>query len=249
MLPESVKLFENPEFGSVRVLIRDGEPWFVAKGVAQALGYTDTDQAIRNHCNYAELFKPVEVTGLEIGPRGMYFIPEADVYALVFGSRLPQAKKFRAWVYEDILPSVRKTGSYSVHTCPPIPAGLPDFTNPGIAARAWAEQYDRAEAAEAKVKALEGQMPSATDRKFLEESGYGKEYRRASSIDCFDDLLQKTPGAIRAVTHQLMRICGEAEIEPKWVSGPTYIFSQEVIDMLRQDLESDASLLGDYRRD
>ena len=51
----------------------------MAKDVAQALGYTDTDQAIRNHCNYAELFKPVEVTGLEIGPRGMYFIPEADV--------------------------------------------------------------------------------------------------------------------------------------------------------------------------
>lgn len=74
-----IKLFEKKEFGAVRIVIRNGNPWFGAKDVAAALGYADTDDAVRRHCNYAELFKPGELPGLEIGPRGMYFIPEPDV--------------------------------------------------------------------------------------------------------------------------------------------------------------------------
>lgn len=122
MEPE-VKLFENAKFGTVRVIMQNNEPWFAAKDVAGALGYADTDQAIRVHCNYAKLFKPVETTGLKIGPRGMYFIPESDVYALIFGSSLKSASQFRAWVCEDVLPSIRKTGSYMM-------PGMPDGKRP-----------------------------------------------------------------------------------------------------------------------
>lgn len=122
-MQSEVKLFENAEFGKVRVVMLDSEPWFAAKDVALALGYTDTDQAIRVHCNYAKLLKPVETTGLGIGPRGMYFIPESDVYALIFRSNLKSAAAFRAWVCEDVLPSIRKTGSY-------IMPGMPDGKRP-----------------------------------------------------------------------------------------------------------------------
>lgn len=105
-----IKLFEKKEFGAVRIVIRNGNPWFGAKDVATALGYADTDDAVRRHCNYAELFKPGELPGLEIGPRGMYFIPEPDVYRLVVRSALPTAKVFEKWVFEEVLPSIRKTG-------------------------------------------------------------------------------------------------------------------------------------------
>ena len=106
-------LFQKEEFGQVRVVEHNGEPWFVAKDVAAALGYADTDDAVRRHCNYAELFKPGELPGLEIGPRGMYFIPEPDVYRLVVRSALPTAKVFEKWVFEEVLPSIRKHGIYA----------------------------------------------------------------------------------------------------------------------------------------
>lgn len=143
-----LKIFEKAEFGSVRVVMKDGEPWFVARDVAQALGYTDTDQAIRIHCNYAKLFKPVETTGLEIGPRGMYFIPEADVYALIFGSNLPTAAAFRAWVCEEVLPSIRRTGGYLLDK--------PDDTPESIMARAVLVAQDTIKRLENRNTELEG---------------------------------------------------------------------------------------------
>ena len=133
-----IKLFEKKEFGAVRIVIRNGNPWFGAKDVATALGYADTDDAVRRHCNYAELFKPGELPGLEIGPRGMYFIPEPDVYRLVVRSALPTAKVFEKWVFEEVLPSIRKTGAYATNNA----LTMPNFSNPAEAARAWADEYE-----------------------------------------------------------------------------------------------------------
>ncbi len=99
----------------VRV-IRDenGNSWFVGKDIAGALGYSDTDQAIRQHCKLSKLFKPVDLTGLECGPRGMVLIPEPDVYRLVTKSTLPAAEQFEAWIFEEVLPTIRKTGGYQM---------------------------------------------------------------------------------------------------------------------------------------
>lgn len=98
----------------VRV-VKDSEniPWFVGKDIAGALGYSDTDDAIRRHCKLSKLFKPGETPGLECGPRGMMLIPEPDVYRLITKSNLPEAERFEAWVFEEVLPSIRKTGSYT----------------------------------------------------------------------------------------------------------------------------------------
>lgn len=159
---QDLKLFEKEEFGSVRVVMRDSEPWFVAKDVAQALGYTDTDQAIRTHCNYAKLFKPVEIPGLEIGPRGMYFIPEADVYALIFGSNLPTAAAFRAWVCEEVLPSLRKTGGYMLDK--------PDDTPESIMARAVLIAQDTIKRLESRNTELEGAVSEMTPKALFADS-------------------------------------------------------------------------------
>jgi len=95
---------------SVRTLMIDGEPWFVAKDVAEVLGYAKPDQAISSHC------KAPETCPLESGGqvRHMKIIPERDVYRLVIRSKLPAAERFEEWVVSEVLPQIRKTGSYGV---------------------------------------------------------------------------------------------------------------------------------------
>ena len=120
-----LQIFNNPEFGKMRSIQIDGEPWFVGKDVAAALGYADTDKAIREHIDDEDknLIKPAEIAGLKVDSksaglnipnRGMYLINESGVYALIFGSKLDSAKRFKHWVTKEVLPSIRKTGAYSV---------------------------------------------------------------------------------------------------------------------------------------
>lgn len=86
----------------------NGEAWFIARDVAELLDYVDTDQAIRTHCKGAQSC-PVEITGQV---RHVKVIPERDVYRLVMRSRLPAAEAFEEWVVGEVLPTIRKTGSY-----------------------------------------------------------------------------------------------------------------------------------------
>ena len=96
---------------SIRIVTDEqGEPWFVAADVASALGYTDTDQAIRRHCKAAKTC-PVETTGQV---RHLSAIPERDVYRLIMRSKLESAERFEEWVVGEVLPSIRKNGGYIV---------------------------------------------------------------------------------------------------------------------------------------
>lgn len=108
-------IFENPEFGRVRSVEIDGEPWLVGKDVAQALGYSDTDKAIRTHVDDddKQIFKPADLAGLDIPNRGMSLINESGLYSLVLSSKLPGAKQFRRWVTSEVLPAIRKKGGYT----------------------------------------------------------------------------------------------------------------------------------------
>ncbi|NPD67278.1 phage repressor protein/antirepressor Ant [Lichenicola cladoniae] len=94
---------------AVRILDQAGEPWFVARDVAALLGYQDTDYAIRAHCKGAGETQ-VPSAG---GPQRAKIIPERDVYRLIVRSKLPTAEVFEDWVFGEVLPSIRKTGSYS----------------------------------------------------------------------------------------------------------------------------------------
>ena len=107
---EELKLFNNPEFGTIRVISIEDEPWLVGKDVAQALGYTDTDQALRRHVDDEDkLTRNFDGSGQN---RGMTIINESGLYSLVLASKLPTARKFRRWVTSEVLPSIRKTGGY-----------------------------------------------------------------------------------------------------------------------------------------
>lgn len=108
---------------SVRVIERDGEPWFVAKDVAVVLGYAKPENAVAAHC------KAAQTCSLKLGEqvRRVLIIPEADVYRLLMRSKLPRAEDFERWVMEEVLPSIRKTGGYG--NPPPPPAPVLDLNN------------------------------------------------------------------------------------------------------------------------
>lgn len=106
----------------VRVLVLDGEPWFVGKDVAAALGYARTADAVRAHCKAA---RPAGVceSPTPLDPQTV-LIPERDVYRLVMRSKLPAAEQFEEWVVGEVLPSIRKHGGYE--RVPSIPRSLPE---------------------------------------------------------------------------------------------------------------------------
>ena len=109
-----VTVFKNlvhPEFGELRTVEIDGEPWFVGKDVAAALGYTNSRDAIATHV-FADDKGGVESIDTLGGRQKMTIINESGLYALVFGSRLKIAKEFKHWVTSEVLPSIRKNGAY-----------------------------------------------------------------------------------------------------------------------------------------
>lgn len=113
-MANELQIFENPEFGQVRAVTIDGEPWFVGKDVAVALGYVDTKNALKSHVDSEDkqLIQRWQITTLEIPNRGLTIINESGLYSLILSSKLPSAKKFKRWVTSEILPAVRKTGCY-----------------------------------------------------------------------------------------------------------------------------------------
>lgn len=111
-----MKLFENPEFGTIRTVTIDGEPWMVGKDVAQALGYSNPQKALGDHVDDEDKRQGDGVTirdpiGREQHPT---IINESGLYSLVLSSKLPGAKKFRRWVTAEVLPSIRRTGGYQI---------------------------------------------------------------------------------------------------------------------------------------
>lgn len=111
-----ISVFKNPELGSVRTLMINNIPWFAGCDVARALGYVNTRDAIIKHVDKEDqqIIRRSQITTFEIPPRGLTFISETGLYSLAFGSKMECAKKFTRWVTCEVLPSIRKTGSYSV---------------------------------------------------------------------------------------------------------------------------------------
>lgn len=108
---KKIQIFENAEFGAIRTLTgKDGEPWFVGKDVATALGYSNSSDAILKHVdNEDRLESRIAISGQK---RKVIFINESGLYSLILSSKLPSAKRFKRWVTSEVLPQIRKTGGY-----------------------------------------------------------------------------------------------------------------------------------------
>lgn len=113
-MQNKLQVFENETFGQVRMVLKDNEPWFVGKDVAEALGYGQGKflaNAVANHVEAED--KGVTEIMTPGGKQKMTIINESGLYSLILSSKLPQAKSFKRWVTSEVLPSIRKTGSYS----------------------------------------------------------------------------------------------------------------------------------------
>ena len=111
-MKNELEIFKNEEFGEIRTVTIDGEPWFVGKDIATALGYSNTRDALAKHVDDED--KGVAKCDTPSGKQNMSIINESGLYALIFGSKLESAKKFKHWVTAEVLPAIRKTGIYAL---------------------------------------------------------------------------------------------------------------------------------------
>ena len=107
------EIFNHPEFGNLRCIEKDGEPWFVGKDVATALGYAKARNAISVHVDNEDK-KDAPIQGDLGGTQKMTIINESGLYSLILSSKLESAKRFKRWVTSEVLPALRKTGSYTI---------------------------------------------------------------------------------------------------------------------------------------
>ena len=111
-----LQVFRNAEFGELTLLEIDNEPWFVGKEVAEKLGYTNQNEAIQDHVSDEDKLNSKTLSSFDsynFGQRGAWLINESGLYSLILGSKLESAKRFKRWVTSEVLPAIRRTGSYS----------------------------------------------------------------------------------------------------------------------------------------
>lgn len=119
-MENNLQIFNNAEFGDLRVIVKNDEYWFVGKDVAEMLGYSNASKAVSVHVddedkNFIMLdIADAQNGNMPIGKTKTALINESGLYSLILSSKLPKAKEFKRWVTSEILPSIRKTGSYSV---------------------------------------------------------------------------------------------------------------------------------------
>ena len=170
-----LKIFENPDFGQVRMVMIEDTPYFVGKDVAKILGYKNPNEAIQDHVDVDDkflrsakgsemlkLFSTVKDIQDKFGRQDNWFINESGVYALVFSSKLPTAKKFKHWVTSEVLPSIRKHGAYMTEQIVEKALTSPDFLIQ-LATNLKKEQEARQEA-EAKNFKLEHEVVGLNEK-------------------------------------------------------------------------------------
>lgn len=266
----------NFNTNSVRVVVREGEPWFVAKDVAEVLGYSDTNQAIRMHCKSATtLFEPVDLTGTIASGRGgarsgiqLTIIPERDVYRLIMRSKLPGAERFEEWVVGEVLPSIRKHGAYLTPSKIEEVLSDPD-TIIRLATTLKQEKEQRAIAEAERDKAVRekawisekreatamGKLGSAMKKIYDLENklGEGREWKSVRVIDWLLNYFWDTDAAGRAVGHALTKLSRERGYTIMRVDDPLYnkvnAYHVDVIREFKDILDRRPDYLYKYRHD
>lgn len=132
----ALERFQNDKFGTVRVVMRNNDPWFVAKDIAECLEISNVSDACSRLDDDEKAIGKADTLG---GSQDLLIVSESGLYTLIMRSNKPEAKQFRKWVTSEVLPSIRKTGKYSL--------SLPNFSDPAEAAIAWAKEYREKQAA------------------------------------------------------------------------------------------------------
>ena len=174
-----LKVFESPEFGRMRTISVNGDPWFVGKDVAAALGYKDTRSALQDHVESEDkrIFKsgdlpplenhlpkeviPVNFVRADIPNRGLTIINESGVYSLIFGSKLPKTKEFKHWVTSEVLPSIRRHGGYLT--------GQEELTHEELLAKSLLYAHSVMEERAARIEKLEAETRAQAEQLAIAE--------------------------------------------------------------------------------
>lgn len=264
-MSSDVKLFEKEEFGKVRVVMQDEDPWFVASDVAKALGYEKPNNAINEHCkkmNKITLDPNLggRVATVSTPPIQAIIIPESDVYRLVMRSNLPRAVEFQDWICEEVIPSIRRSGGYVM--------AKPDDTPEAILARAVLVAQDTIRRIEAerdeaiRTKAEIGSRREATAmatasaavRKAAaleNELGRGGDYKSVKGIPWFLDVFADTPAAYSVAGRKLSDMSRRMDYEIREIEdsrfGSVKAYHVDVIEAFRLALKNDLNMLGKYR--
>lgn len=236
-------IFNSPEFGSIRVFMRGDEPWFVAADLCAVLQHSNNREAVSR----LDDDEKITVNNPDGNPRAgipltFTLVSEAGMYELILTSRLPKAKEFKRWVKHDVLPAIRKTGSYSMQ-----PA-LPNFANPAEAARAWADEYEKRVAAQ---KVIEEQAQTIEAQEIA--LGDNRDWKAVTAIpwlkDVFVDTSAKACSRIGKTLSALSRRMGmeirKAE-DDRW--GTVNVYHITVINYFKQRLDTDSNILCDIRK-
>lgn len=146
---ENLQVFNSEEFGQIRTMVIDGEPWFVGKDVAEALGYERPTDTVRKRVDDED--RGISKMETPSGKQEMTIINESGLYTLVLGSKLDSAKRFKRWVTSEVLPAIRKTGSYN--------KPMTEAEQIRLLAKGATELYERVDKVETKIETLENDMP------------------------------------------------------------------------------------------
>lgn len=220
-----LKIFKNSEFGEIRTVEIDSEPWFVGKDVAEVLGYSKARNAILAHVD-TEDKKDAPIQGDLGGTQNMIIINESGLYSLILSSKLPNAKAFKRWVTSEVLPAIRKHGLYAKEEL---------LDNPDIAIAAFKALKEEREARKALEAENERMQPlalfaksvSASDTsiligdlaKLLKQNGYDTGQKRL-----FEELRQRSflmkSGSSKNLPTQKAMELGLFEVKESTINNP-----------------------------
>lgn len=166
-----LQIFKNAEFGSVRTLSINGEPYFVGKDVTEILGYSNASKAIADHVDAEDKLNNESLSSL--GQRGGWLINESGLYSLILSSKMPNAKKFKHWVTAEVLPSIRKHGMYATEDL---------LNNPDLAIKAFTALKEERE----KNKLLQEDVKRMKPKEIFCRCGINQSYIYSDRRSCKD---------------------------------------------------------------
>ena len=258
-----LKIFEKPEFGCVRVVEKDGEPWFVAKDVCEALDLDNVGQALSS-LDDDEKNTIIINEGIPGNPNRA-IVSESGLYSLILRSRKPESKTFKRWIVREVIPTIRKTGAYSL-----APRSYAE------ALRALAAEVEVREAVEAQKALAENQRneairtkaeignrreatamatASAATRKVgaLEDKlGLGRNYKQVKAIPWLFDEFADCPSMYQQVGKRLSALSQRLGYKTERIPCPEFpngikAYHVDVIDAFRNELKRDLNMLGKWR--
>lgn len=227
-----LKIFDNPEFGQIRTVEIDDEPWLVGKDVAEALGYSNPRDALANHVDSEDKATVAVHDGSQ--NRNMTIINESGLYSLILSSKISTAKKFKHWVTKEVLPSIRKNGGY-IHTTSDMTDAEIMAKAVVVAQRTIAEREERIKNLEAENKLLEGKaqyFDFVVDRGLLtnfRDTAKELHVKQSEFIKFLEDskyIYRDTKGHIKPYSihcPELFEIKDQTNQKNKWAGPQTFV--------------------------